>query len=166
MITAVAITIDGILRKTVGGQIIEPGRRLFDAMKDRYNVVLLSDEEERGPVEQWLLENHVSGHGKLVLRTRATMGATAADARSHQATSLRGQHYALDLIYEPNPEVAARLVDDGFNVALVVNSAFSEPSWRPDHTGQLTPWEELANRVAENNRAWYQATSEKAVGEW
>jgi hypothetical protein len=162
MITAVAITIDGILRKPIGGQLIEPGRRLFDALKDRYNVVLLSDAEDKEPEERWLLENHISGHGKLTLRTRATMGATAAGARSHQAISLRGNHYALDLIYEPDPQVAARLIEDGFNVAMIVNSAFTEPSWRPGHNVHPTPWEELEQRVSDNNKLWFMKKLEES----
>lgn len=162
MITSVAITIDGILRKPVGGQLIEPGRRLFDALKERYNVVLLSDEEDREPEERWLLENHISGHGKLSLRTRATMSATAAEARCHQATSLKGSHYALDLIYDTDLDVAAALLDAGFNVSLIINAALAEPSWRPGHKTQPTPWDELAQRVNDNNKLWFMKKLEES----
>jgi hypothetical protein len=150
MKSAAAIVVDGVLRKPVGGTPIPQGVALYHGLCAAFNVVLVVEHSvlDMPELQRFLDVEQLYSHGSVAYGIRP--GMSGAETRVRQAERLRNAGYALDLVVEPNPEVAAALYAAGFNVLHFMHAAYQRPDWRPDFEGGQRPWDEL---VAEQQRA-------------
>lgn len=143
MKSAVAIVVDGVLRKA-DHQPIPEGVRLYRMLVEQTNLVLLAtgyDEDYRQGVFHFLHSEGLSGHSKLVLPN--PIAKDHVDARCIQAVHLRNSGMALDYIVEPDLNCAAWLLDLGFNVMQFHHAKYIRPDWKPGTTPAITPWAEM-----------------------
>lgn len=141
MRSAVAIVIDGVLRREIGYQPIPEGLALYHVLAGSYNVVLLADQ----PEEDEELEHFF--HVESLTRHSMVYYSTEKD-RAGQLTWLRNTGYALDFVVEPDPLLSADLFERGFNVLHFMHAQYARPDWRPDFARGVVPWDELVHHEA------------------
>jgi hypothetical protein len=143
------LAIDGVLRRTVTGAPIEEGIKLMNGLKMFYNIVLVADSAE--PMKDWLDLECVFGYTQ-VKYPEECLDLSPRLMRLMQVSQIQQQGYAIRLVVEPDPGVAAHLLVNGYNVLNFLHSTYSLPEWRPDWDGTVRPWEELSAVVARNAR--------------
>lgn len=159
MKSAAAIVVDGVLRKPVGATPIPEGVALYHGLCSAFNVVLVVEHSvvDMAELQCFLDTEQLFSHGSVAYGIRP--GMSAPETRVRQAERLRNQGYALDLVVEPDPEVAAAVFAAGFHVLHFMHAAYQRPDWRPDFQGSQRPWDELVEQQqhlarlrAEDNR--------------
>lgn len=152
--SAVAITVEGVLRRMSGGQQIPAGIDLYYGLATRAKLVLLSEDSapDRGsliptPLEHWLLIEGMKEHSRVLYTDVVGRALEAPAAREMQVNQARNQGYSVDLVIDPDPAVAAHLITLGYNVLLFCHAQYSVPAWRPDYRHAPVPWDVLAQRV-------------------
>lgn len=135
------IAIDGVLRKTMGGQLVPEGRRLYVALASMGQVVLLSDGEADGQVLEWLEMNGCVRHDFVSWKPLGR-------SRAEHINGLRREGYAVDLVVVANPEAAVELIEAGLNTLLFTHARYAQPSWRPDAGKGVQSWQEIVDETA------------------
>lgn len=135
------IAIEGVLRKTVGGQPIPEGRRLYVSLASTGRIILM--EHDIGSNEEWLELNGCVQHDFLV------HGPDTVPL----VNRLRREGYDVDLVIVPDPEEAQRLIGAGVNTMLFTHAQYSHPDWRPDTARGVQPWDSITQQVAAQARA-------------
>lgn len=137
------ITVDGVLRKPVGGAPIPEGMRLYAGLATSGHTILLSTamtEEARAQVNDWLELNGCTGHDFVAWQDGSTLSL---------ANYLRRQGYDIDLVIVPDPGDASYLIGAGFNTLLFTHSKFAVPEWRPDAAKGVRAWDSITQQVAD-----------------
>ena len=151
------IVIDGVLRKTMGGQPIPEGIRLYRSLVMTGEVVLLADDTEPARTLDWLdlagLVKHAFVQWPWVPR------ANLAD----RANELRRDGYGVDLVVTPSPADVMILMEAGLNTLLFTHAQYAHPEWRPDTTKGVRPWYDITTQVA--TAARLKAADERLAGE-
>jgi hypothetical protein len=148
----IAIAVEGVLRKISGGAPIPEGLDLYYGLATRARLVLLTEDpepakKELGPLEYWLQTEGMREHARVIYTDAVGRELDAAHNRLLQVNWARNWGYAVGLVIEPDPQVAAYLLLQGINVLLFCPAAYMMPSWRPDYHHEPQPWAELAQRV-------------------
>jgi hypothetical protein len=159
MKSAAAIVVDGVLRKPVGGTPIREGLSLYAGLCAAYNVVLLRTGEDDAEFDHFLVSENLYSHSN-VFPWIITGGADDV-TRSMQVSRIRNSGYAVELVVEPNPVIAAALLHAGFNVLHFMHAAYARPDWRPDFKSEQRPWDEL---VSEQQRVAKLRAADNRVG--
>lgn len=133
------IAVDGVLRKTMGSPIPE-GIRLYQALAATGQVVLLYDAREREQTDEWLELNGLVKHAF----TDYADGAT----RLYLANRLRRQGYEIDMVVEPDPWLASKMIQAGYNTLLFTHAQYTQPGWRPDAGKGIQSWQEIVDETA------------------
>jgi hypothetical protein len=148
-VSTAVISVQGVLRKQVGGYIIPEGVRLYHALCRAGNVLLLhdgnSDRLGRNAIEDWLMLEGLINHDDMQIyfgefSTRVSL------IRSKQK-------YNVDMVVVSEPDEASKLITAGFNTLLFTHASFARPEWRPDAPVAVKPWDELSKQVADAARA-------------
>jgi hypothetical protein len=143
-VTCVAITVEGVLRKAVGGAPVEQGKILYYGLCTRAKLVLLTAEREPGTLEHWLRGEGMKEHVRIVWADVLTEEMSAGGERLHQLAKARQAGYDISFVIEPDPAVSKRLIIAGYNVLTFTHAQYSVPSWRPDAPTKLQSWDELS----------------------
>jgi hypothetical protein len=69
-----------------------------------------------------------------------------------QLSRLRQAGCHVELLIEPNPQIAAHVMSRGTGVLNYLHPNYSSPRFRPDYRETVTPWSELVDEV-ERQRA-------------
>jgi hypothetical protein len=151
--TAVALTIDGVLRKMATGTPIPAGIKLYRALATQFTVTLLSDEREddEAGLQHWLESEGLQEHTHIQW-SDVVMDQLSPSGRRLQQVARASRVNSLDLVIEPNPETAAYLLLEGWNVLMINWAAYMLPSWRPDYREDVQPWDSLQKQVADAAR--------------
>lgn len=148
MKSAVAIVIDGVLRREIGGQPIPEGLALYRTWVNAYNVVLLADVAEADEeLEHFYQVEQLRAHGMTKYAPLSEIDP--ALARVWQVMSLRNSGYALSWVIEPDPVKSAAIFGQGFNVLHFMHAQYTRPQWRPDERHEVAAWDDLVRRETE-----------------
>ena len=142
--TCVAITVEGVLRKAMGGSPIDLGKILYFGLATRAKLVLLTGEREPGTLEHWLRGEGMKEHVRIIWADVLTEEMSSGGERLHQLAKARQNGYDIQFVIEPDPAVSKRLIVAGYNTLTFTHAQYSVPSWRPDATTKLRSWDELA----------------------
>lgn len=142
--TLVAIVVDGVLRQDSGDGVIPSGLLLYNTLKETARLALLTDDE-RPQTHHWLKVNGFVDHMYVIPPT--ALGLGSRETRKRQIRRLYKEGNNLAFVVEPDPEVAACLLQEGFPVMLAMHPKYSRPSFRPDYDEFTTPWSVLTEEV-------------------
>ena len=98
-------------------------------------------------MKDWLELESVFGYTK-VKYPEDCLDLSPRLMRLMQVSQISQEGYAIRLIVEPDPEVAAHLLVNGYNVLNFLHAQYALPEWLPNYTGTVQPWEELSGTVA------------------
>lgn len=140
------IQIEGVLRRPVGGGVIDSGRRLYHGLAGTYRIVLATRDDDREYHGGWLGMEGFSKHDHVVYGDIPVSGTR--EWWPSLARALKGQYgYDVDVFVIPDPHDAAELIGHGHNVLLFAQASYALPEWRPDATPGVVPWAELTAEV-------------------
>lgn len=140
------ITLEGVIQKNVSYAPIPVGISLYHAFASVFNVVLVSDGEEK-IVSQWLDLEGLNKHGTVVYTDFFLDQKPTQERRLDQIRSLRARGFAVTLVCEPDPVVASYLLANGYSVLNFLHSSYALPQWRPDYEKQQKPWAQIVEEV-------------------
>lgn len=150
-VSSVAMAVEGVLQKNVSLAPIPIGIALYHSLKSNFNILLYS-EVGRKELDYWLSLEALNSHSAAEYNENDRAWLSEINRKRKQIGSLRQRGYHIDIVIEPNPEVAAHMVLDGYSVLTFTHSQYALPQWRPDYTEHRKPWAELekeATRLAE-----------------
>lgn len=143
---AVAITLDGVLRKPLDVEAQDFGATLlYRSLQQAFRVVVLGTEHPDRD-EQFLAINGLGGYVQIE-PLRPEDGERVEDQKREQVARLRRQGFKFEFVVVPDPDLARDLYAEGLPVLLYVHPTFSARSFRPDFDGGIRPWNELAAEV-------------------
>lgn len=146
--SVVAITVEGVLRKMIGGSAIKEGLDLYYGLATRAKIVLLTGERQEGnTLEHWLRSEGMKEHVKVFWSDVVLQAQSSGAERLAELAAAMTAGYAIEFVIEPDPATSKRLLIAGYNVLTFVHAQYSVPSWRPDATTQVRAWDELAEQV-------------------
>ena len=140
------IQIEGVLRKPVGGAVVEAGRRLYHGLAGTFRLVLVSESNDREFFGRWLdmegfyKHDHIVYAGEWRSSYRDWWVATAGSLKIRYG-------YDTELFIIPDAHAAAVLIHHGYNALLFVQAAYALPEWRPDDPKGVQPWQELTAEI-------------------
>jgi hypothetical protein len=144
----IAITVEGVLMKPVASTIIPLGRQIYHAFRGLTQIVLVSHETPQAELEQWLWMEGFGDYAAIAPPDSIMGTLTNPAYRVWQCNQLKKRGYNVELVIEPEPDVCAGLLVAGYSVLNFLHAAYAVPSWRPDYDGDLRPWDELSQQVA------------------
>jgi len=142
--SSAVITIPGVLQKLVTAAPIPVGIQLYNGLAETFNLLLVTDDSQE-KTDYWLKLENLNRHGTVLYGD--STGKAQGSNRVKQINTLRSRGFALDLVVEPDPKIAAELLRSGYNVCNFLHSAYAYPTWRPDFEGKEKRWEEIATQV-------------------
>lgn len=153
---SIAIVIEGVLRKVSGGQGIVSGIDLYYGLATRSKLVLVT-EDPIPEVTHWLASEGMREHARIGFSDVVGKSLGLPEARESALNTLSNSGFApIELVIEPDPDVAKHLITRGYNVLLFCHAQYAMPSWRPDYDHTPRPWDELAQQIADE--AYLRAT--------
>lgn len=150
-ISSVAMAVEGVLQKNVSLAPIPVGIALYHSLKSNFNILLYS-EAGRKELDYWLSIEALTSHSAVEYNENNRAWLSEINRKRKQVGSLRQRGFSIDVVIEPNPEVAAHMVLDGYSVLTFTHAQYALPQWRPDYTEKRKPWEELeeeARKISE-----------------
>ncbi|MFF1701272.1 hypothetical protein [Streptomyces sp. NPDC058252] len=151
MSATVAIVIEGVMAREVGEGVIPQGQRLYWGLMEAYKVALITDRTDIEPVQHWLRVNGFNKHPYLI-PVQPTDPEDLGERRMRQISRLRQAGCNVELLVEPDPEIAAHVMASGVGVLNYLHPNYSNPRFRPDYRETVTPWSALVDEV-ERQRA-------------
>lgn len=149
-IAVIVIVAEGVLINPVAQTPIVLGKKLYRAFCATERVLLISGETPKDELEGWLFMEGMTGHAEVQYPDPIRDHGTGWENWGHrvwQVNQLRKRGYDIEVIIEPDPQVCAHLLREGFNTMVFTHAAYAIPSWRPDYEGAVRPWDELASEV-------------------
>lgn len=147
--SACVIVVEGVLQKIVTSAPIPAGLQIYHGLSETFQVLLVSDSE-KDELDHWLRLENLNKHGIVLYNDDYLQNFSPEERRIKQIYEIRDRGYAVDLIIEPDPVVAAQLLYRGFSVLNFLHSAYSQPEWRPDYEAAVKPWSQLEERVTKD----------------
>jgi len=137
--------LDGVIRKPNTETIIRQGISLFRAVSPGIRTAILgTTDKER---DEWFLKANNLIPDPDIYPLRVTEGATLAERRLAQIARVRAIGANVEFVVEPDPEIAAHLMDQGVPVLLFLSPQYSHPDFRPDAEREAKPWDQLRATV-------------------
>lgn len=139
------IQIEGILRKHIGEQPLESGRRLYLGLSQFFDIILVSSSVDKDRMDEWLTTEGFARHAHVVY---GWMAPTA-----DLASMLRNQYgYNVEYFVLTDPARAVGLIESGYSTLLVTNTAYALPEWRPDSHHGVRPWGALVDEIDQQRK--------------
>lgn len=139
------ITLDGVLRDPRTQAIRPQGLTLYRALTGVGRVAVLCGSDVQ-LASYFLATNGLVQHGSLIPEALDS-APTTWERRLSQIGELRKQGSHIEMVIEPDPQVAAYLLDNGIPVMVYLHPQFTTPSFRPDYESVAKPWDDLVERV-------------------
>jgi hypothetical protein len=145
--SAVAIAIDGVLRREIGYQPIPEGIALYQTLVHRWDVTLLGDRdnpEYAAEVEHFLQVEQLRDHSRVVYGD--TGWNTVSGRRVQQVQHLRNSGLSLAFVIDADPWNSVHIFDLGVNVLHFMHAQYARPDWRPDFEHSVEAWDQLVTK--------------------
>ena len=140
--SSAVITIPGVLQKLVSAAPIQVGTQLYHGLAETFHLLLVTDDDKE-KTDYWLQMENLNKHGVVLYGDEKAQGSQ----RIKQINTLRNRGFAIDLVVEPDPSLAAELLRNGYSVCNFLHSSYAYPSWRPDFEGNRREWEKIREQV-------------------
>jgi hypothetical protein len=146
----IGFVLDGVLRRITDQNAVNSnGLLLFEGLKTFGRVTFLADGHAPDivAIEHFLKVNRITGHVGLDVSVPSD-GPGSVERRLAQMNRVR-RNGPVSLVIEPDPKIAAALMQQGYPTLLYLHPHYTVPSWRPDFGGTVRRWDDL---VAETDR--------------
>lgn len=140
------IVVEGVLRQESGDGVVPQGELLYHALAQGNKVALVSNSLSEEKVAYWLRINGFRDH-EYLFSARVDDPFEVGGTRLRQVKSVSATQNSVDLVIEPDPEIAARLMHEGVPTLLFMHPRYSRPEFRPDFEEKLTPWDALVEEI-------------------
>jgi len=137
----IAIVVEGILRQPNDNSVIIPGLLIYKSLVKDHRVSLIIDSAAKSKVQYWLLSNSLVDHIGEIYWDDIDSEDTA-ERRLAQVGRLKANG-PLSLVYESDTSAATKLLNAGIPTMLFLHPQYTHPEFRPGHTSEATPWNEL-----------------------
>jgi hypothetical protein len=147
-VSVIAITVEGVLRKMIGGSVIKEGVDLYYGLATRGKLVLLTGERQEGnTLEYWLRSEGLKEHVRVCWSDVVLQSQSSGAERLAELAEAMTNGHDIEFVIEPDPAVSKRLIIAGYNTLTFIHAQYSVPAWRPDAKIDVRPWDELAAQV-------------------
>lgn len=147
----IAISVDGVLKQPNDSGVIIPGLMLYKSLVKDHRVTLILDSAKRKSIQNWLVMNSLTDHiGEVYWEEHDS--DDICDRRIAQVGRIRASG-PLAAVYEADVEVAARLLNAGIPTFLFLHPKYTHPEFRPGHSTEPTPWNQLVAEVIRQEEA-------------
>lgn len=147
----VAIVVNGILRQLNDSSVIIPGLLIYKSLVKDHRVSLIIDSGAKEKVQYWLLMNSLTEHVNEIYWDDTDPEDTG-QRRLRQIARLRKQG-PLSLVYESDTEAATRLLQAQIPTMLFLHPNYTHPDFRPGHSTEPTPWNNLLSEKIKQQEA-------------
>lgn len=130
------ITVEGVLRKSVGGAIIPEGIDLYHGLATMGRVIPVLHGEQADLIQDWMELHGLTRHPTL-----CAAGTLAAQ-------ELRRDGYDIGMIVVASPEEALYHIRAGFHTLLFTHAQYAIPAWRPDADKGIRTWTAIVDEAA------------------
>jgi hypothetical protein len=137
----VAIVVNGVLRQPNDSSVIIPGLLIYKSLVKDHRVSLIIDSAAKEKVQYWLLMNGLTDHVNEIYWDE-TDPDEVGTRRLRQVSRLKRQG-PLSLVYEADTEAATALLKSQIPTMLFLHPTYTHPDFRPGHSSEPTPWNEL-----------------------
>lgn len=137
----VALVVNGILRQPNDSSVIIPGLLIYKSLVKDHRVSLIIDSAAKEKVQYWLLMNSLTEHVNEIYWDETDPEDTG-QRRLRQIARLRKQG-PLALVYEADTEAATKLLQAQIPTMLFLHPNYTHPDFRPGHSTEPTPWNNL-----------------------
>lgn len=137
----VAIVVNGILRQPNDSSVIISGLLVYKSLVKDHRVSLIIDSAAKEKVQYWLLMNGLTDHVNEIYWDETDPEDTG-QRRLRQVARLRKQG-PLSLVYESDTEAATKLLQAQIPTMLFLHPQYTHPDFRPGHSSEPTPWNDL-----------------------
>lgn len=141
-ISSVAICVEGALQKSSSNAPLPIAVAIYHSLKTNFNILLYS-EQSREAVDYWLSIESLTIHAAVEYNEGSRQWLSDPERKLVQLNSLRQRGYNIEIVIEPDPQSAAVMVVNGFNVLNFIHAQYALPQFRPDFPGHYKPWDEL-----------------------
>ena len=137
----VAIVVEGILRQPNDSGSIISGLLLYKSLVKDHRVTLIFDSSNKEKIQYWLLTNSLTEHIGEIYWEIADPEEVGA-RRISQIGRLRSSG-PLSVVFESDTTAATALMNVGIPTFLYLHPQYMHPEFRPGHTTEPTPWNQL-----------------------
>ena len=146
MTATAVIVVEGVLKQNTTDGVISQGSRLYHGLKEQMKVAVVSNSLHPENVERWLLLNGFTDH-PYFFHARTTDPWEPGGTRLRQIRDLRESKNFIEIVVEPDPEIAAVLMSEGITVLNFLHPKYQRPEFRPDWEAAVKPWDALVAEV-------------------
>lgn len=141
-VSSVVITVEGVLKKHVTSAPIPVGIALYHGLANTFNLLLVTDSSQK-EIDRWCALEGLNRHAAVEVNEGIVSNFDYEFRKLQQVQNLRNRGYSVDLVIEPNPEAAAKLLIHGFNVMNFIHADYALPQWRPDYEHKPRAWDAI-----------------------
>jgi hypothetical protein len=135
--------LDGVMRYNAAINV--PGAEMYRSLSAHNRVAILCGENKE-EAEHFLRVNDFRTHA-YVIEEDPTSSPTKEGRRRDQISRLRQYGSHVELVLEPDPEIAADLFSWGVPTMVYLHPQYSRPSFRPDFGREVKPWDTLVETI-------------------
>lgn len=144
MSRTVVIAVEGVLQSPTNDSPIPTGILLYHGLKATFNIALVFDGKDEEKLKYWTDLHGFTEHSYVFPAIVTDFDYLPGDKRLAQMGRIRRAGCSIDLVIEPDPLVAARLLKAGFTVLNFLSPLYSRPEYRPDYEGNKPrAWDSL-----------------------
>ena len=136
----IIVSLDGVIRSTVGGTVIREGRDLLAGLKSIANIVLLTSDKE-DVAKRWLLQNKITSYDFLV--DSSVDLRDSSPLRQRQVNVVLAKTGKVLLFVDHEPENITWAMSQGITSMLFVHPTYALPKNRPGTKIFRRTWEEI-----------------------
>jgi hypothetical protein len=136
----IIVSLDGIIRSTVGGSVIREGRDLLAGLKSIANIVLLTDDKEDS-AKRWLLQNKVTSYDFIV--DSSVDLKDGSPLRQRQVNVVLSKTGKVLLFVDHEPENISWAMSQGITSMLFAHPVYALPKNRPGTKVFRKTWEDI-----------------------
>lgn len=144
----IGFALDGVLRKLTDPSAVNTnGLTLYHSLLGHGRIVILGDgfPRDHEEIDHFLKLQRVTGFVGIDVSVPSD-GIDSVDRRLAQVARMR-RNGSISFMVEPDPRIAARLLQAGLPTLLYLHPQYTVPSWRPDYEGRLRRWDDLVTET-------------------
>jgi hypothetical protein len=151
----VVLSIEGVLSKSPDLRTEPPsivGKVLFESLKDRHRVLLLSVGNDVELVRSWLLKERFKNYASVQCMPKNTALSVPA-WKASVVREMLSEGWDIAMFIDSDPKAVQSVFLEGVPSLLVASPQYARPEWRPDSERHIKPWDDLVSIIEKESLA-------------